>query len=241
MFIAYSWPATPSIWAYASDTETASLSARYFRIFLEYLSEETDAENIHIIGFSAGTRMIVHTLEQMALIHRHQKGAGVRNRHRIGRVILTASDVDRRLFESYLVDGLLNIPEYLSIYLSEKDRALGLSSRLFSHQRLGQMWNKESVKQSTVNYLASLRNLSFINVTDARGAATGDGHVYFRKSPWVSSDILVALKYKLPPETRGLIQTDASPVWTFPTDYIKKLRQALIAADPEIGKVPRNK
>lgn len=55
------------------------------------------------------------------------------------------------------------------------------------------------------------------------------GQPYFCKSPWVSSDLLVSLKYGLAPAGRGLVQTSAVPVWTFPPDYIDRLRQALTA------------
>ena len=43
VFIAYSWPATPKRTAYFADLETARYAARNFRIFLQYLAEETDA------------------------------------------------------------------------------------------------------------------------------------------------------------------------------------------------------
>jgi esterase/lipase superfamily enzyme len=67
VFIAFAWPATPKKLAYFSDLETAALSAHNFRILLEYLAEETDAERIHIIGYSAGTRVVIKGLMQMAL------------------------------------------------------------------------------------------------------------------------------------------------------------------------------
>ena len=68
VFIAYAWPSTPKKLAYFSDLETTSLSAYNLRIFLEYLARETDAENIHIIGYSAGTRLVINALNQLALI-----------------------------------------------------------------------------------------------------------------------------------------------------------------------------
>ena len=54
VFIAYAWPSTPSKWAYLKDTETAAGYARNLRIFLDYLADETDAEQIHVVGYSAG-------------------------------------------------------------------------------------------------------------------------------------------------------------------------------------------
>jgi esterase/lipase superfamily enzyme len=58
VFIAFSWPSTPSTLAYFSDLETAALSSGNLRILIQYLAEKTDARRIHIIGYSAGTRMV---------------------------------------------------------------------------------------------------------------------------------------------------------------------------------------
>lgn len=58
VFVAYAWPSTPSRWAYFADAETAMTTAYGLRIFLEYLAEETNAERIHIIGYSQGTRSL---------------------------------------------------------------------------------------------------------------------------------------------------------------------------------------
>ena len=38
-----------------------------------------------------------------------------------------------------------------------------------------------------------------IDVSDAEGSDSDDGHGYFRSSPWASSDILMMLMYDLTP------------------------------------------
>ena len=38
---------------------------------------------------------------------------------------LVGSDLDRQMFEAYLADGALDVPRRMSIYVSEKDKALG--------------------------------------------------------------------------------------------------------------------
>ena len=77
--------------------------------------------------------------------------------------------------------------------------------------------------------------LSFINVSDAEGAGTGNGHGYFRSSPWASSDVLMTLTYGLTPEERGLMEQDDLPVYTFPPDYISRLWSAIEKKDPEFA------
>ena len=59
-------------------------------------------------------------------------------------------------------------------------------------------------------------------------ATTDNGHAYFRKSPWVSSDIVMTLMFDLQPNERGLVQDPEMLIWTFPADYIQRLRNALL-------------
>jgi esterase/lipase superfamily enzyme len=236
LVIAYAWPSTPDRWAYFADIETAELTAHNLRVFLKYLAQETEAERIHIIGYSAGTRVVINTLLQLALLFVEEDHSSIQDKLRIGHVILVGSDFDRQLFGAYLVDGLLKVPDTLSVYMSKSDRALGLSRWLFRRDRLGQMWQGRQIHPATVDFLRQAENLHIINVTDAEGSARGNGHAYFRKSPWASSDILVSLLYNLKPAERGLKKDAELPIWTFPSDYIQKLRAVLMAANPELPK-----
>ena len=66
-----------------------------------------------------------------------------------------------------------------------------------------------------------------IDVTEAEEAGSGKGHDYFRNSPWVSSDVLMTLRYDLSPVDRGLVREEGMATWTFPDDYIERLRASL--------------
>lgn len=236
VFIAYAWPSTPKTLAYVSDAETAALSSHFLQIFLQYLAEETDAENIHIVGYSAGTRVVISALAQLAMLHTDQDRAAIQRKLRIGHVILTASDFDRQLFGIQLVKGLLKIPRTLTIYVSESDSALGFSRWLFGRERLGQMWKDRKLPDIAAKYLQERQELIFIDVTDAESATTGNGHAYFRKSPWTSSDILMTLMHDLRPDERGLVRSEDLPIWTFPPDYIQRLRASLLKVLPATKK-----
>jgi esterase/lipase superfamily enzyme len=231
VFIAYAWPSTPSRWAYLKDTETAAGYARNLRIFLDYLADETDAEQIHVLGYSAGTRLVARAFEQLALIHYDSTPDEIHAQQRIGNLIFVGSDMDRGIFGAYLADGLLEVPRHMSIYVSATDKALSFSQFLTRRERLGQMW------QETPLHVSDLLNeheaeFSLINVTGTAGSDQGNGHGYFRSSPWASSDILMTLMYGLGPSERGLVQEDESNVWTFPPDYIERLRESLAELNP---------
>jgi len=124
------------------------------RVLLTYLAEETQAQRIHIIGYSAGTRLVITALHQPALMNAAPGADARQTKPPIGQVIL-------------------------------------------------------------------------IDVTDAEAATAGNGHAYFRQSPWVSSDILTSLLYGLEPGKRGLVRLPGAPVWSFPVDYISRLQNLL--------------
>jgi len=241
VFIAYSWPSTPKTFAYFSDLETTSLSAYNLRILLEYLAKDTDAENIHIIGYSAGTRVVINALNQLALIYQDEDKETFRKSLRIGHVILTGSDFDRQLFGAYVDEGILKVTKSFTIYLSEMDKALGMSKWVFKRDRLGQIWDESRMTEHIVEWLWNTDEITFIDVKDAEKSSTGNGHAYFRQSPWVSSDILSTLMYDLTPEERTLQRTREWPMWKFPPDYIKTLGERLAKENPVLAPLKEQK
>ena len=230
-FITYSWPSTPSVFAYLSDLEAAIIMARKLRLFLTYLAEETQVEKIHIVGFSAGSRLVVRALSQLALLNADTTDEQIRKEVRIGNVIIVGGDISHEEFGAALADGLLRIPERTTIYVSSADRALVWARRLFRRERLGQMW-AEDLPQRTVEFLWANPSLEFVDVTQAAGSTTGNGHAYLRKSPWVSSDLLTLLAYNIGAAERGLEKETHLFVWTFPPDFIERLRKGLTEISP---------
>lgn len=234
-FIAYSWPSTPNKFAYIKDSDTSVGFARNLRLLLELLAEQTDVEEIHIIGYSNGTRLVLRVLEQLALKNEGRpKGQQSRNVP-IGNVILLGSDLDRNTFGIYLSDGILDVVQHMTVYISPTDKALGLARSLTRQERLGEPWGAggQAMHPATRKALLDLQDrLSFVNVGEAEGSSKGKGHGYFRSSPWVSSDVLMALYYGLTPKQRGLVMQEDAPIYSFPPDYITRLWDAIKEEDP---------
>ena len=228
--IAFSWPSTPARLAYMKDIETARVSAWGLRKFLDFLASETTAERIHIVGYSAGTRVVLTALYEMALIHQHDGEQDVVSTNRLGNVVLVGSDVDTGTFASYVIDGLLRVQDRLTLYTSPSDQALHLSQKIFAHRRLGQIL-PGTLDERMRQFAASSSRLALIDVAEADNFDDGNGHAYFRNSPWVSSDILMTLRYGLTPAERGLVQRGDSPVWHFPNDYLSRFNSALARAE----------
>ena len=231
-FISYSWASTPSLFAYFADLEAAVILARKFRLFLTYLAEETQAEKIHIIAFSAGSRLVVRALHQLALLRKEDPNKEIRREVRIGNVIIVGGDISHEEFGVAMADGLLRIPERTTIYVSSADRPLAFVRRLFRRERLGEMWAEE-LPARAANFLSANPSLQFIDVTGAADSTYGNGHSFFRKSPWVSSDLIALLGYDLGAAQRGLEKDEDLLVWTFPPDFIERLRKELAKINPE--------
>lgn len=230
-FIAYSWPSTRKTLAYWSDLDDALNSARGLRMLISFLSEHSDAENIHVIGYSAGTRLVARMLADLGMYSAYAGEDEIRQRLRLGHVILVGSDIDRGILGGYLLDGALRVPKSLTLYQSTADSALSLSKLVFRRQRAGESLIGEMATAQTRRFLSSHPRLRVIDVSNAEGAVSGSGHGYLRESPWVSSDVVLSLRYDLAPDERGLLLDPGSPVWTFPDDYLERAGAALDRAE----------
>lgn len=210
-FISYNWTATPSRFAYFRDQESVLSTRRNLRSLVEYLAANTRARRIHLIGYSAGTRLVFEAAYQIAL----QKGP----KARLGRVILIGSDLDTSFVLQSLEDGLLDAVEDVTFYQSQTDSALAVSKFIYGRQRIGQTSETGVVEPGLIKGLATLDNLHVIDVTDAEAADTGNGHWYFQSSPWASSDLFISLLTDKNPAERGLIREPNDIIWRFPSNY----------------------
>ena len=142
--------------------------------------------------------------------------------------------ISRESFGSAALEGMLRIPERLVVYVSSEDSALVWSRRILRRYRIGEMWS-ETPAPGIMDFMRTNQSLEFIDVTDAAGSTSGNGHGYFRTSPWVSSDVLTLLAFNLDPAQRGLEKKADGLIWTFPPDYIEGLRKALREFRPELA------
>lgn len=231
-FVAFSWPSTPSTFRYFSDLEDAQISGRSLRSLILHIAATTEAERIHVLGYSAGTRVVTKMLGDLGMFGYLRDVAEVKARTKLGNVILVGSDVDQEVLAGYLLDGGLRVPDALTIYQSSTDKALGMSRFVFGRDRSGQIIDRRGLGPRAREFFAAHPEIRFINVTAAQGSGTGNGHGYFRSSPWVSSDVLMTLMYDLAPAQRGLVKDSDGVRWRFPDDYIARLRAALGKANP---------
>jgi len=229
-FVAYAWPTGSQVWSYPSSAESAVNSARMLRLLLLEIAAESQARRIHIVAYSAGTRLVMRTLADLGLYARDMPRREIRRRLKLDNVVIVSSDLDRDIFSGYLLDGALRIPDTLSLYQYADDGPLAAAATLFGRPRIGQTLQPDEIDAQAAAWLRDTPVLRLIDAGNAPGVDTGNGHRYLRASAWVSADILMSLLYDLTPAQRGLERSDDYPVWRFPVDYPERLQRGLDAA-----------
>lgn len=225
-FIAYSWPSRQRLRDYFSDVETAAFTAQHFRMLLMYLAEKTDVENIHILSYSAGARIVSQALHELRLTAYRNPVPELREFLRIGEVIFAAPDIDRMLFTARYRDGFEDVADAITIYTNANDTALNWALRFFGWPRLGAP-GELGLTPEALQHLKEFGNTALIDVAAAENVASGNGHGYFIKSPWVSTDLLLTLKHGSGPLKRGLRWNEVDAVWVFPESYPQRIRQVV--------------
>jgi esterase/lipase superfamily enzyme len=216
VFVAYSWPSTSGrVTIYGHDVETAQYCIRNFRLLLEYLALSTSAEKIHIIGHSAGTRIVCAALNELRLIHSQQGEAQLKKKLKIGHVILMGGDFDRMVIKSYYRDHILDILERVTFYVSRKDWVLKIARLFFKTRRVGETSSKD-LSENALKVLRQEPKVHIIDASSAQGSHKEGGHCYLLTSSSISSDLISLLKRNLDPQERHLKPKEDGLYWEFP-------------------------
>lgn len=118
----FSWPSAANPFAYAYDRD----SAMYSRDALEEviaLADVPEARRVAIIAHSMGALLTMESLRQMAIA---RPGSVARE---VDGVILISPDIDVEVFRTQ-AERIGKLPRTFAVFLSDRDRALGLSARL---------------------------------------------------------------------------------------------------------------
>jgi esterase/lipase superfamily enzyme len=160
----YAWPSAGNPLGYIYDRD----SALFARDGLEALIREVEAagaDQIVIVAHSLGSLVTMEALRQMAI---DRPGSVYR---RIDGVILISPDIDIDVFRAQAA-RIGRLPDPFGIFVSKRDRALALISRLAGQQnRLGNVANVDQVSDLEVT------------IIDVTGFSQGLGHFTPGTSP----------------------------------------------------------
>jgi esterase/lipase superfamily enzyme len=229
--IAFAWPTRQSVLFYPLDKKEAQESVPNLVALLEFLAADTDAGQLHILGYSAGGPLLARSLVQLDR-DRAQK---------IGTVIFTASDDDLRTFATDELKHFHDLPRRIEVTVSEHDDVLILSRIIhMGASRVGDPQLDELTPKELAE-LKAMSNLDVIDVTWSPRPRDPDsyegkftGHHYWYENSWVSTDVIAALRFGLRAHERGLVQREGHKAYYFPHDYpqrvVRVIRDAAGAA-----------
>ncbi len=224
--VQYSWPSQGALFGYLVDETNLYWDERNFRRFLTKLAERTWTKEIVIVSHSMGARIVLPAIE---FVDRASANADSSN---ISNIILASPDVDRQDFERDIAEEILsarrvNNDRRITVYVSQKDRALTLSRRLHGYPRLGSPFCFDPFEakaleaqglparcyatKSKYDVTPKRSGLTIIDTTDVRGGASG--HSDYLTSPPACLDFKAVAGGQVD-RTEGRVATKLSHVFT---------------------------
>ncbi len=192
--VVYTWPAGSPfglLRGYNHDRESGEFTIYHLKQFLRALASCPELRRMHLIAHSRGTDVLTSALREL---HSGFRAAGkdTRSELKIGNMILAAPDLDIEVMQQRIAAERLHlIPERLTVYISEHDRAIGIADWLFgSSRRLGQLRGTDL----TPSQRKALGTLAQLQLVDVKVKTDWLGHSYFYGSPAVSSDVILVLR-----------------------------------------------
>jgi esterase/lipase superfamily enzyme len=232
----FQWPTGQRFWNYLTDCPRAEQYIPDIERIIALLSR-TRARNINLIAYSCGSPLLAQALAQLRSRHPDENHAQLTERYHIGNVIFAASDIDLKTFAADLLPPIMDLAGDTIVYFSRKDAALGFSSLLAGASRLGRP-NIQDLSVKELERLGSDPHFEAINVTDVRGAheMTGiRGHGYWYSNEWIVTDVMMLLRFRIPPAQRCLAPAGkARTIWRIPDNYPDCVAEQLLAARPDL-------
>lgn len=221
--ILYTWPAgRGGLKGYAYDRESGEFTIFHLKNFLKSLAAAAEVEKVHVIAHSRGTDVATSAIREVFL-EAEAQGLDVRAHFKIQNLVLVAPDMDFEVVLQRIAAenmGVGNGLGQITIYTSQKDKAIGIAERLFgSLKRLGRL----QASDFTTMQVESLKQISDLKLVEVQGKSDRFGHGYFHSSPAASSDLILVIRYdKLPGAEHGRpMQPKGVNFWVIDEDYPK--------------------
>lgn len=234
--VTFQWPTGMKFWNYLTDCPRAEAYIPDIERLLALLAR-TEARYINVMAYSCGSPLLAASLQRLRDREPGLSPTELRRRYRLGDVIFVASDVDLKTFAREYVQPALDLSRQVIVYVSRRDRALGFSTLVAGASRLGRP-DITDLSDEEIERLAADPRFQAIDVTRVRGAhemGGMKGHGYWYANDWISTDVLIALRYPIPPARRCLVNEPAgSRIWTLPDDYLQCVSQRLLDTFPQL-------
>ena len=150
--------------------------------FLVDFAEKTEATAVHVIAHSMGNRGVLRAVSRIA------QEAQQRSQTKFANFILAAPDVDAQTFRNF-AGAYSQIARRTTLYVSEKDKAVGLAAWFNDYPRVGFM--------PPVSIFEGIDTVSVSSID-----LTALGHGYIGEAREVLADMHALIFQGLPPGQR---------------------------------------
>lgn len=194
--ILFSWPAgNPGLFAYFKDRESGEFSVFHFKQFITLLASIPELDKIHIVAHSRGADVTTSGLRELIIAER-AAGRDPARTLKIENLILAAPDIDFGVVRQRLVAERFG-PAFgqITVYLNQRDPALGLAQTLMSGVRMGRL----SLDDLDGELRETFSRIGNVNFVDVERPGSSISHSYFRDNPAVVSDIVLTIRTGAPP------------------------------------------
>ncbi len=184
--ILFSWPSQGRLSGYLEDENNSEWSVPDLRDFLADLARRAGDGEIYLVAHSMGNRVATRALarlltEQPALAPRFRE------------LLLIAPDLDVDIYRRELAPVFAQAGPRVTLYASNRDKALTASKKLHGGTRLGDA--------SPVTVLAGMDSIDATEVeTDLLG------HSYFAEAKHVLSDLFAVIRERRPVSLRAWLK-----------------------------------
>jgi esterase/lipase superfamily enzyme len=187
----FAWPSFGSQLGYSADEASIDACEPAIEYFLTDFARRSGVEAVHIIAHSMGNRGLLRAMHAIA-------NAAAASAHvRFGQIFLAAPDVDTQLFRN-LAAAYPRVAAQATLYVTDNDRAIGLSRSLHRYHRVG--------------LTPPITIVPGIDTVDASGVNLGiSRHGYAAEMRPVLSDMFYAMRLGLPPAQRHSLRKPRAP------------------------------
>jgi esterase/lipase superfamily enzyme len=213
------WPAGGKgvFMGYNVDRESSEFAVADMKKAIRAIGGTEGVRAVHLIAHSRGTDVLTSAIQQLG-IEAYSSRSSLSQQLKVKNIVLFAPDIDIDVASTKLF-GVVSDPDarygpkknpngvfpqgnvHVTIYSSPDDKALGVSSFLFSsNMRLGQQDLDRTNAQAFGEGAGSAGLVDFIEVN---GTSDMFGHGYFLSNPAVSSDLVAMIRYGLKPGDPG--------------------------------------
>lgn len=128
--IFYSWPSSGAYLKYFADETEARYTQTNLKQFLKKYVKKAGADSIYLIAHSMGARTFTNALKDLVL-----EDPSIR--HKFKEIVLAAPDIDAGIFKNEIAPKIVTRKPSITVYASDKDKALLLSKQFRNYKRLG--------------------------------------------------------------------------------------------------------